>query len=328
MLELMLAGGKDQRGVFYPDSGPGTKWLRKGDENLGYFGEVNSDDLFTGEQIMGAANFWGGTNASAASLSGTIWFKFFHKRKVIYFARRPFKSSVSWNDIYNAGLVYGARDNGKYPVGDGVYQYIQMTKKEAGRTWGLKPRLPTGVKTDPWTLGDAGLEEGEWNQLFGRISNLDNTPISEKWESINNLGFNAGTNHQSWMQETDTANVVQSEVRGGNNSLVLITRTSKVLSTGAYWRPVLELLDPNELNDPVGISFASVGQVVPWINDYKPPPDSAKAVVKANSALWSNPLPLVTYSIPTDHLRTPKNVVGTFDSPELRAFTITGSYVL
>ena len=330
MLELMLAGGKDPRGTFFPDSGPGTKWLKKGDENLGWFGEVNSSELFTAEQVMGAANFWAGVNASVTYLTGSIWLKFFHKGKVVYIAKRPLKSSVSWIDIYNAGLLYGTRDNGKNPLGVPIYQYIQMVKKEGSRTWGLKPRLPTGMLTDPYPVSPDNAQKagGEWAQLLGRVVNASNGIIAEKWDNVGNIGFNSTASYQSWTQETLSGNNNLGLIRGSSTSDIEVVGAPTKASVTGQWRPVLELLDPNELNDPVGISFASVGQVVPWINDYRPPVDSAKAVIKANSALWPNPLPLVTYSIPTDHLRTPKNVVGTFDSPELRAFTITGSYVL
>lgn len=328
MLEALLAGGGDPRGIYYPDSGPGTKWLKKGDTQAGWFGEVHSDDLFTGEQIMGAANFWQGANATRPFLSGVIWLKFFYKGKVLYVARSPFKSAVDWNSIYNAGLVYGTRDNGRYPVGAGVYQYIQMTKKEGERTWGLKPRLLTGVITDP--SADSTPEElagGEWAQLVGRVVGLANGLVPDKWDTLGGLGWVGNTAYSTLTQETSAGYQANCIVRGGSMSLVAYVTTTKT-STSYYWRPVLELLDPNELNDPSGISFSSVGQVVPWVKNFAPPSDVVKRAHRINSAQWASPLPLVSYSIPPDHLRAAKNVTGTFDSPALRAFTITGSYVL
>lgn len=330
MLELMLAGGRDPRGTFFPDSGPGTKWLKKGDEQLGWFGEVNSAELFTGEQVMGAANFWTGVNASIQYLSGNIWLKFFFKGKVIYIAKRPLKSTVNWIDIYNAGLLYGTRDGGKYPPGVPVPQYIQMIKKEGVRTWVLKPRLPTGLLTDPFPLTPSDEEKagGEWAQLLGRVVPAANGIITEKWDNVGVIGFNATAVVTSWLQETLSTNVNLALLRGSSTQAMDNVSTGTKATSNSYWRPALELLGPNDLIDPVGISFTSVGQVVPWINNYAPPSDAAKVVTKTNSQLWSNPLPLVTYSFPSDHLRKPKNVTGTFDSPALRAFTITGSYVL
>lgn len=328
MLEALLAGGGDPRGIYYPDSGPGTKWLKKGDTQAGWFGEVNSDDLFTGEQIMGAANFWQGSNATQPTLAGVVWLKFFYKGKVLYVAKYPFKGAIDWNSIYNAGLVYGTRDNGRYPVGAGVYQYIQMNKKEGQRNWGLKPRLLTGVLTDP-SPGNTPeeLAGGEWAQLVGRVVNLTNGLVLDKWDNVGSIGWLGNTNYQTLTQETAADTLTNCVVRGATTSLIQFTRTTKA-STSYYWRPVLELLDPNELNDPSGISFVSVGQVAPSVNNFAPPSDVVKRAHRINSAQWANALPLVSYSIPPDHLRAAKNVTGTFDSPALRAFTITGSYVL
>jgi hypothetical protein len=61
----------------------------------------------------------------------------------------PLASGVPWNDVYNAGLVYGTNDNGKYPSSTPTNQFNPVTKKEGERIWTFIPRLPTGADIDP-----------------------------------------------------------------------------------------------------------------------------------------------------------------------------------
>lgn len=53
--------------LYYPNSGPGSKFIVKGDVQAGYFGEVSSYELFSTNQLRDDLNF------SFGSVYGNIY---------------------------------------------------------------------------------------------------------------------------------------------------------------------------------------------------------------------------------------------------------------
>lgn len=130
---------------YYPDSGPGSKYLIDGDEQLGYFGIVPSTELLTYSAYI--------KHVIPASGQASIkpdrgWLKFYYKGKVLYYSKTQI-ALASWDAIYQNGGVYGTNDNGKFPGTPAVNQYKPIDLMRDEQTWRLVPRLPSVSPTNP-----------------------------------------------------------------------------------------------------------------------------------------------------------------------------------
>lgn len=139
MLESLLLSRKSM--PVYPLSGPGSKKLLWGDEQFGYFGLLQQSELFTSNEIFQEAGLAG---SDAIQLAGsTGWFKFFIEGKVVFIRQTPLVTNISWNELYQRGLIYGTYDRGQMPLASGAVetnQFVPTTKVEGSDTWHLKIR--------------------------------------------------------------------------------------------------------------------------------------------------------------------------------------------
>jgi hypothetical protein len=325
MIELLLSGGSQAQTIF-PNSGPGTKVLQKGNQTLGYFGEVSGAELFNGQDLIvkfqppvGAPNIW----------TGSQWFKFFRNGKVIYIARQPIMSAIGWNDIYNLGLAYGVRGNGLYPVGAGVEQFNPMKKFDGTRNWYLVPRMMTGVGVDP--ASGAVSDGGEWNQLLGRIITGTNTGVAEKWFTlaVAYAAFAGGSQMSSLVLETNSANVAQCWNRGGANDLTTISAFNKN-SAAFQWRPVLELIPDTTLLEQFDVVLTPInGPQAPSIVDARiAQQDSGSAGLLSPTnvigSIWPTKQPVITGASFQGDALNPVNVKST-TADNLNPFTISAA---
>lgn len=334
MNELLLSTGGTT--IYISNSGPGPKALIGGNETLGYFGEVTDTQLFGISQVAGAGGLYQGTDHADLVQGANHWLKFIWNGKIIYIAKRPFRSNISWADIYAAGMVYGTRDAGKYPLATPKHQFVQMPKNEGEKVWVLKPRLIRGHSADPIAANDLGTYAGEWGQLIGRCSVALDGNITPKFATMtySALGWTQSS-PDSIVMETPASNVNQAMIRGdgasslimGANRLVLKTDRSSGASSLHFWRPVLELIPDNEAKDPYALLYRTPGAFAPVINDVRQWTDNpALKVSGPRQKNWASPLPTANYSF-VNYAQKPVALRGTAESPGLKAFTITGSYV-
>jgi hypothetical protein len=162
----------------------------------------------------------------------------------------PLGSSVTWNDVYNAGLVYGTNDNGKYPSSTPTNQFNLVSKKEGERIWTLIPRLPTGADTDPAPYNASlgipmgNTEASEMTALMSRVWNGLTGAITEKWARFLNADLTLSNQWYTLIQETMSNNSANVGIVGSADSLYsrgIISKTS-----GGHYRPVLELIDATQ----------------------------------------------------------------------------------
>jgi hypothetical protein len=323
MFEMLLSGMQGAQ-TYFPLSGPGTKTLQKGNQTLGYFGEVSGTELFYGSDLISKFNIAVGTTNAWA---GSQWFKFFRNSKVIYIARQQVISSIGWNDLYNLGLVYGVKGNGLYPVGAGVEQFNPVMKNDGTRNWYLKPRMITGIGADP-AAGLSG-DGGEWAQLLGRIVTGTNTGVAEKWFTLATtyVGYAGGTQLSSLVMETNTNDVTQGWNRGAANDLTGISALSKA-SSAFQWRPVLELIPDATLLDPYAVLGFSVGLQAPSIVDVRAAQQGGSTPGLLNpvnvTTSWPTKQPVITGATFQGDALNPLNVTSNA-APGLNAFTISGA---
>ena len=90
---------------------PGSKYLLAGDRDAGYFGFVPSVDLLSGTDLALTLGITGGT----AINSDSPWIKYVWNGRVCFTPLKPLRHSITWNQIYEAGAVYGKSNEGTLP---------------------------------------------------------------------------------------------------------------------------------------------------------------------------------------------------------------------
>ena len=98
---------------------PGSPFLVSGTVDKGFMGIVKAEEM---GKINGTDEFVGSNLATALSLSnGTAangyvpLFKFSYHGSILYIPLKYYRYGLSWNDLYNAGIVYDSADEGFLP---------------------------------------------------------------------------------------------------------------------------------------------------------------------------------------------------------------------
>lgn len=323
MLELL--GGLGSGRMYVPWSGPGTKYITKGNLSLGYFGEVSALELFDGWELLK----WGGISPPTVyTNSGLVWLKFARDNKIIFIAKQVVSRGTSWADLYNAGLVYGERGFGKYPVGSGVDQFKVKGKSEDGRSWPLKIRLMKGYESDPAAPDTTPYEQSEYDQLFLRALNLSGKPYYGTFDKIpESATINSSAPYWCvYVQESYLGKeTTDAALRGYINNTTGTYQDSKTASSPHNWRPVIELVDPNVLLEPDAVVTSPIA-IRPVMDSYDA--EGSEAIVSpklVNVAPYSvNALP-VTYALATDTVTSPRLI--TTQVSQLKDFGLRTDYV-
>jgi len=230
--------------------GPGPSTLIAGDMTAGFFGEVPTSELITGDDLATAI----GLTAGTSQYSTEPWLKFALDGNIIYVAKKPYRHTVSWQHIYQAGAVYGTGDNGYNPSGGDILQDTNISVDG----FSLDVTLLKGANTDPTGTDATGYDlafthNSEWNRLMYPIhsgihtnSNNPSTPSVPyaQWATYSDSDLlvhsSFGSGSYSWTQETPVTST-QRLLRGGFG----VTLVGRVTATGADtyigWRPCLRL---------------------------------------------------------------------------------------
>lgn len=214
--------------AYIPPVGPGPIDPIAGNTALGYYGLVDSADVITGSALAAAV----GLSEGVLIHDTTPWMKFALNGKVLFIPQKPLRHSMSWNTLYQLGLVYGVDGGGADPYNDvPVNQNVTINIE----TWTLKVRLMTGSDTDP--ASGAG---GEWNELMYRVSG---DSLGE-WEifTTSQLYIWQSDAKYNYVQETGLNFSTNAHVRGsmGVESYGEWAKSSTSWHSG--WRPVLEVV--------------------------------------------------------------------------------------
>ena len=224
---------------YFPDSGPGNKYLLVGSLTEGYFGTVTDAELIRTDTLLFKLNTAAGQNfGSSTAASGGLWYKFAKDNQIYYLAGSQ-ASVLKWSELYKLGAVYelGTPNEQQHPD-DGVFisQDALVNVKDKERAWYLSPCLPILSKTDPWNYLPANATPdltGDVSRLFVKISR--NTPYgTSEWETA------ALTAVSALFRNTDSADLTKTPVStlyGTSQSLAVKA------TTGVWWVPVLQLVD-------------------------------------------------------------------------------------
>lgn len=220
------------------DRGPGPQNVIGSNGTEGYFGELASSELITGDALASLVGLTGGTSQN----STTNWLKFFIDGKIVFVSKKNIRNSVSWDMLNAANVINGSRI-----ITIGQYQY------RIGLLKGLNP--DTSV---PYTQGydvPSGLNS-EWNRLMYPVSSDEgiqedrqkHSQTIPNWanfpqdDSEDGLNISVGNGRYSWVQETNPTNTSYRVIRGSYSVAYLGSGTSSVTSAICGWRARLELV--------------------------------------------------------------------------------------
>jgi hypothetical protein len=235
-----------------PNNGPGPQTLKAGTERLGYFGTLTTAELLGYRSLADRVSLTDGTPIN----NNTLWMKFIDAGKILFIPQKPLRSAISWQAIYQKGLVYGVAGNGPSPLpaNSPVSQDVKINAK--GHLF--RVRLLTGANSDPafntYNVQDPITSyNSEWSRLLHRVSDVD--PTKTFWERFTGTELGVGGD-LSWCQESHPYGVGYRVERGFLTATGLAASIGTAGSGGGYtavWRPVLEYLgvtDPEpELNN-------------------------------------------------------------------------------
>lgn len=218
-----------------PSGSPGSGFLIGGDMTEGFFGEVASAELITGDALASEVGISAGTSQN--STAG--WLKFALDGKILFVAKKPIRHTISWNNINAANCVYGGK-----------------TVVIGGLTY--KVRLMKGAEVDPFNYEatDRDAIGSEWNRLMLPIH--VNAPSSWVYPAFvasptKDWGIDytdtdlvtastAGDGSYSWCQETRSSDTARRVARGGGGVSGSDAGASSTATASYGWRPVLELV--------------------------------------------------------------------------------------
>lgn len=249
------------------NSGPGSKVVGKGTRALGYFGSVTNDLVFPDQQLHELFPLTEGT----AINQDADWLKFVNGGKVLFIAKKPLRTDISWRTLYQAGLVYGVNGTGRSPMGDSTNQLKIV--KSGGFKYRL--RLIQGADANPsgslYNVPDPiEYRNSEWTRLLMRVSEKD--PSATFWERFtdDDLGHtDAGGTNLSWCYETHPYSVGNHRVSRGYPDITGVAATEGTATSGGglkmAWRPCLEYIGVDDGEDeeieaplpPVGVPGGS-----------------------------------------------------------------------
>lgn len=201
-------------------------------DGVRFFGEVPTSEFITGNALASAI----GLTAGNAIHSNEPWLKFELDGKTLYVAKKPYRSSVSWDALNARGAVFG-----------------DIAVIIRGDTY--KVRLLKGADVNPTSVtagyDPVGTSDSEWNRLIYNVHNGEHansnilTPPGH-WPLYSDTDLvvhtNAGSGRRSWCQETNASNTNQRVCRGNHSVAGFNFDTSSYVHMYVGWRPVLELV--------------------------------------------------------------------------------------
>lgn len=249
MLELLASGGKT-RGALYPDSGPGSKELVKGDETFGLFGTLSASEFFTTQELSDAVDYTVGSVVTIAP----EWVKVMMDGQVLFIPSVQLRNTAGWESLYNAGLIYGVETNGKYPVGSGVPQNKIVNKGGSlfrVRVFGKGDLDPSTVNSQTTSLSPSNYELGRFcTKIYGDPQT--GGAFLNSWKLY---GMSIISGKHVVQIPTSSANISNTAYprwvnRSNNYFFDGYVIGKDALPASTYWWPVLELL-PSDTVVPI-----------------------------------------------------------------------------
>ncbi len=220
-------GGFEMVGTQAVDLGPGPQTLIAGDQTTGFYGEVTEADFFTKAEIATLTGFSVGSEETLVR----DWLKFQYEGKILYYPKGNVRSgdTLTWNSLYNTGLVYGVDSDGLFPTTTPTNQNVIISSGSHQ----FRVRLMRGADADP----TAGVLGREWTDLM--VPLVDGTWATYTQEELGRNDVTAG--YLIMMESNDTGSAYWYSSRHAFTDGGL--RGKQYTTFTKCWRPVLELIE-------------------------------------------------------------------------------------
>ena len=198
-----------------------------------YLGETASSQLITGVALAAAIGLTVGSVSADAG-----WLKFTYKGKTLYIAKKPFRQSMSWNNLYATGAVYGDDTNGAL---QGATPRLQNARVTIGS---VVHRVRLMRVVDPLVADTVGSELKDL--LLNVLAVASGGTGVDATFSAADLNMGAGLQYYWWTLNAPSTNSALRYMAGlSDNAPVTAVLTGLSPSTNfsfPYWRPVLEVI--------------------------------------------------------------------------------------
>lgn len=186
--------------------GPGPTKLIGGNEEAGFYGEVPTSELITGDELSRRI----GLNAGTSQYSNEPWLKFSYMGNIEFIAKKPIRYSISWLELYDTHIVFGKK-------------IIKINNQE------YKVRLIKG--------------KSEWDRLFPPLCGYSEPKWNVKYTNRDLIThYWSGSGSYTWCQENGDS--TDSKLcRGYEGVMGSIDGNPSDRGYDYGWRPVLELID-------------------------------------------------------------------------------------
>lgn len=212
----------------------------------GFFGEVSSEEFISGDALASVI----GLTAGISQNSTIPWLKFYIDGKIVYVPKKTLRHTVSWQDIYQAGAVYGDSTNGLHPAGT---VRLQDAKVMIAANI-FKVMLIKGANSNPvadqYGYDVEASHGSEWNRLFYNIATATysdkDSQEGDQWVEYTDdelgLSFFDNNGTFNWCIERHVAETDCRVIRGVYGVSTLRRVTVARANTYYGWRPKLELV--------------------------------------------------------------------------------------
>lgn len=257
LMNLMMAGGTTDP-TYFPNSGPGSKYLLTGNTEAGFFGEVSAADLIDGVDLLPLIT---SNTLVTQKVKDMVWLKYYFGNKVVFIAKQNLVGEVSWAQLYESGLIYGTPDDGKYPTAKPTSQMTVIEKQSDGKTWRLKLRTIKSATTDPYLNAGTAYPDSEWTKTI--LNSLSTSGVN-KLASYTLADISAGGKYHTHAAESDSTTTTSAMYLAGGGTIQTRVTNPKASTAGTpQWRPVLELITSGDTLLPLVKAKASIDDLVP-----------------------------------------------------------------
>lgn len=197
---------------------------KKSSMQMSYLGEVPSASFITGAALATAISLTAGTAIAANASAG--WLKFSYDNKILLIAKKPFRTGVSWDMLYAAGVVYGDDTNGSFQGSPAKLQNAKVTI--LGKVY--RVRLMRIMDADVPITPNPGRE---LKDLFLKVLGPNSVAglTTGEWASFSSSDLDISLFSWSIERYALQSTYMKNPISLGTNNAV-----------NTQWRPVLELM--------------------------------------------------------------------------------------
>lgn len=225
-------------------TGPGPSKLSEGDQSLGWFGTVTSQEFMTISELQTAV----GISQGVVTIPLPNWDKWYRNGKILFVPQGLGHPSMSWNTVYSAGLMFGTDDAGPWrDVNAPAVNQMKIVSKGFNR---FIVRTPTAAddrnnptRVIPDTATSAIRRNSEISDLLFPMINVAVAP-SQRFPrrlSANSIAF-SNEGRGLIAQEKYKGVTLYGMPTSASNGTQLDALSTIALASGNGWKPILELI--------------------------------------------------------------------------------------